>query len=417
MDAALQPPCRSEGGAGGEARDRGLRVHAAGAGRASRRPGGADSRDPERRGRPVCPRGPGCRGRLRARRRHAGAAEEPCRCAAGYARASCRAESGGRPGMGRRSGRWLVGPGLRRGAGRALPRSALPALSIAVRGLRRPGARGDGVRDAGRHERRRRDRGGRRRRGRARRPARSGIDRRGRGGGGGSPRRPGRARPRARAGVHVGASRGGDARGLRGSSGVRPLVVIDADVLGRQRTGDETYVENLLRRLPRVADDLRFAAVTRRPELVPAGVEPLRLATRSQELRMVWSVPRLLRRVRPALAHFLHALPVACPCRAVVTIQDLSWERDPSVMGLRTRLTFKTVVPRAARGGVRVLAISERTKRDVVELYGVAPEKIVVTPLGVDPAFRPADGEHDSFLLYVSAIESRKQPLLAADAA
>jgi glycosyltransferase involved in cell wall biosynthesis len=66
---------------------------------------------------------------------------------------------------------------------------------------------------------------------------------------------------------------------------------------------------------------------------------------------------------------------------------------------------------------VRVLAISERTKRDVVELYGVAAEKVVVTPLGVDPAFRPGDGNRDSYLLYVSAIEPRKQPLLAADAA
>ena len=28
------------------------------------------------------------------------------------------------------------------------------------------------------------------------------------------------------------------------------LVVVDADVLGRQRTGDETYVANLLRELP-----------------------------------------------------------------------------------------------------------------------------------------------------------------------
>jgi hypothetical protein len=27
----------------------------------------------------------------------------------------------------------------------------------------------------------------------------------------------------------------------------QPLVVIDADVLGRQRTGDETYVSGLLR--------------------------------------------------------------------------------------------------------------------------------------------------------------------------
>ena len=31
---------------------------------------------------------------------------------------------------------------------------------------------------------------------------------------------------------------------------VTPLVVVDADVLGRQRTGDETYVRNLLRTLP-----------------------------------------------------------------------------------------------------------------------------------------------------------------------
>jgi glycosyltransferase involved in cell wall biosynthesis len=197
----------------------------------------------------------------------------------------------------------------------------------------------------------------------------------------------------------------------------KPLVVIDADVLGRQRTGDETYVEQLLHALPRVADDLRFAAITRRPDLVPEGVEPLHLAARSQELRMAWAVPRLLRRVRPALAHFLHALPLACPCPAVVTVQDISWERDPGVMGLRTRLTFKAVVPRAARGAVRVLAISERTKRDVIELYRVPPDKIVVTPLGVDAAFRPGDDGHDSYLLYVSAIEPRKQPLLAADAA
>ena len=43
----------------------------------------------------------------------------------------------------------------------------------------------------------------------------------------------------------------------------RPLVLVDADVLGRHRTGDETYVAQLLRELPGAAPDLRFAAVTR----------------------------------------------------------------------------------------------------------------------------------------------------------
>jgi glycosyltransferase involved in cell wall biosynthesis len=196
----------------------------------------------------------------------------------------------------------------------------------------------------------------------------------------------------------------------------KPLVVVDADVLGRHRTGDETYVEQLLRALPEVATDLRFAAITRRPELVPPGVEPLHLPARNQELRMARSVPALLRRVRPALAHFLHALPLRCPCPAVVTVQDLSWERDPSVMPLRIRLVFRVVVPRAARGAERVLTISERTKRDLIELYGIRPEKVVVTLLAVDPAFEPANGR-DSYLLYVGAIEPRKQPLLAADTA
>src|SRR5204863_637589 len=78
--------------------------------------------------------------------------------------------------------------------------------------------------------------------------------------------------------------------------------------------------------------------------------------------------------------------------------------------------TFKIFVRRAVRKAERVFAISERTKRDLVELYGTAAEKVVVTPLAPDPAFRPAD-EHDSFLLFVSAIEPRKQPLAAIDAA
>ena len=197
-----------------------------------------------------------------------------------------------------------------------------------------------------------------------------------------------------------------------------PLVVIDADVLGRQRTGDETYVAGLLRALPRVCSDLRFAALTRRPDLVPDGVEPVELRTRVQELRMALRVPRLLRKLRPALAHFVHALPPALPCPAVLTVQDLSFERDASLMGRRETAIFRLVVPFSARRAARVLAISQRTKDDLVALYRLPAGRVVVTPLAVDDAFHPAvNGEHDSYLLLVSAIEPRKNPLAAVDAA
>ncbi len=195
-----------------------------------------------------------------------------------------------------------------------------------------------------------------------------------------------------------------------------PLVVIDADVLGRHRTGDETYVENLLRALPAVGSGLRFAAITRRPELVPPGIEPIALPGRIQELRMAVRVPLLLRRLRPALAHFVHSLPLALPCPAVLTVQDLSFERDRSLMGARETAIFRFVVPRSARRARRVLAISQRTKDDLVRLYALAPEKVVVTPLAADPAFRPG-GTRGDYVLLSGSIEARKNPLLAADAA
>lgn len=195
-----------------------------------------------------------------------------------------------------------------------------------------------------------------------------------------------------------------------------PLVVIDADVLGRRRTGDETYVTELLRALPAAGEGLRFAAITRRPDLVPPGVEPIELPARIQELRMAVRVPLLLRRLRPSLAHFVHSLPPALPCPAVLTVQDLSFERDASLMGRRETAIFRFVVPRSARRAARVLAISQRTKDDLVELYGLPPEKVVVTPLAADRAFVPG-GTRGNYLLFVSAIEERKNPLLALEAA
>jgi glycosyltransferase involved in cell wall biosynthesis len=195
------------------------------------------------------------------------------------------------------------------------------------------------------------------------------------------------------------------------------VILIDADVLGRNRTGEETYVLNLLRQLPFVAPDLTFAAVTRHPALVPEGVEAIDLPARFQEARMAVSLPRLLRRLRPELSHFQHALPLGLRGASVVTIHDLHFEHDPSVMGLVDRMTFKTVVPRAVRKADHVLAVSERTKRDIVALYGVPPEKVTVTPHGVDPAFAPGDATNDGYLLFVGAVQARKDPLAALAAA
>ncbi len=194
------------------------------------------------------------------------------------------------------------------------------------------------------------------------------------------------------------------------------MILIDADVLGRWRTGDETYVTNLLRELPAAAPELSFAAVTRRPDLVPAGIEPIELTARFQEARMAVSLPRLLRRLRPELAHFQYALPLGWRGPSVVTVHDLSFEEKDTSMRALDRLTFRTFVPRAVRRADHVLTVSERTKADLVGRYRVAETKVTVTPNAVDPSFAPG-GAHDGYLLFVGAIQARKDPLSALAAA
>jgi glycosyltransferase involved in cell wall biosynthesis len=192
-------------------------------------------------------------------------------------------------------------------------------------------------------------------------------------------------------------------------------IAIDADVLGRRRTGDETYVASLLRELASAPEEIY--AVTRRPELVPEGIEPVELPARSQLLRMTFGLPRTLRRLQPDLAHFLYAIPPGYRGRSVVTVHDLSYEQFADVMSLKDRLLFKTQVPRSARRADRVLTGSDWTKRDLIERYGVAEERIVVTPYGVDPRYTPEGPRADGhYALFVGAIQPRKDPVTALEA-
>lgn len=196
-----------------------------------------------------------------------------------------------------------------------------------------------------------------------------------------------------------------------------PLVVLDADVLGRARTGDETYVENLLRELGGAADGLRVAAITRDPARLPAGVEPLTLPARSQALRMFIRMPQLLRRVRPALTHLHYVIPPGVPGRVVLTVHDISYERSTAFVPAHDLIAMRALVPRSIRRAERVLTVSEWTKREIVDRYRVDPSNVVVTPNGVDPSYAP-DGPAEGgrpYLLYVGALQPRKDPVAAVE--
>jgi glycosyltransferase involved in cell wall biosynthesis len=102
--------------------------------------------------------------------------------------------------------------------------------------------------------------------------------------------------------------------------------------------------------------------------------------------------------------------PLAAPAPYVVTVHDLAAVRFPELFTAWTRLYGRTLLARVLRGATRVLAVSEFTKRDVVELAGVPAGRIDVAYNAADTdVFRPdgpaAEGD---YVLAIGTLEPRK---------
>jgi glycosyltransferase involved in cell wall biosynthesis len=94
------------------------------------------------------------------------------------------------------------------------------------------------------------------------------------------------------------------------------------------------------------------------------------------------SLPRLLRRRRPALVHTPNCfLPLRRPCPGVVTVHDLAFEAFPHDFSRRTGWKYRTFTRRAVRSAERVICDSRFTADDVCERYGADADRVRVVPL------------------------------------
>lgn len=118
--------------------------------------------------------------------------------------------------------------------------------------------------------------------------------------------------------------------------------------------------------------------------------------------------------------HFFIA-PVSKKCRKVVVFHDLSFEYYPDFFSLPKRYWHFSMNPRkTAREADQIIAVSESTKADLVNLYGIEPQKIQVIYPGVNKSFKPIEDKNElgrvkekyglpeKFILYFGTIEPRK---------
>lgn len=106
--------------------------------------------------------------------------------------------------------------------------------------------------------------------------------------------------------------------------------------------------------------------------------------------------------------------------KSVVTIHDLIYRRMPECYKPIDRLLYDFKYSRACRNADRIIAVSNRTKQDIVEIYGINPDKIEVIYQGCDDIFRQKYNEAekedarkrlrlpDRYITQVGTVEKRK---------
>lgn len=149
-----------------------------------------------------------------------------------------------------------------------------------------------------------------------------------------------------------------------------------------------------------------------------------RAPTGQPAVRVLWeqlAQPVLVNRLKPDLLHSLAFVrPLFCPVASVVTVYDVSFALYPDSFKIANRLYLTYFTRHSARAAQRVVAISENTRRDLVRLWQVSPDRIFVVYPGLEEHFAPITepeklvefrrtrGLPEHFILYVGTLEPRK---------
>ncbi|HEX8706925.1 MAG TPA: glycosyltransferase family 1 protein [Pyrinomonadaceae bacterium] len=207
----------------------------------------------------------------------------------------------------------------------------------------------------------------------------------------------------------------------------RPLhIAIDAHSIGAGLAGNESYITNLVEALAETDSINHYTLYVTKRQAVERltgrwpHVRVRRTLPHTPLVRIPLTLSRELRRRPVDVLHVQYTAPPLAPCPVVATIHDLSFEHLPQTFKRRSRMQLRLTVRRTARGAAEVLAPSDYSRRDLIETYGLRPERVHLTPLAAPAGFAPVTDERElgrvrelykingDYILAVGSIQPRK---------
>lgn len=191
---------------------------------------------------------------------------------------------------------------------------------------------------------------------------------------------------------------------------------IDIQTTAGQKVGFGFYVENLVQALQKIDHKNEYVLMAPAPTALERDF--------STPQRLIWDQIQLPWRARQAKVDILHqpcfSAPLFYSGKVVVTVHDIISRKFPQNIPFFSRQFFGRWMPFSNRRADKIIAISQHTKKDIIEVLHIPEEKIEVIYLAASDKFQPIKdqfaleevkkkyGLSGPFILHVGTLEPRK---------
>lgn len=204
-------------------------------------------------------------------------------------------------------------------------------------------------------------------------------------------------------------------------------VGLDLHVVDGLFQGSRTHVIELFSRVAKLCPEYEFVALldgvdslkSNYPAFDLPNVQIEKLKHTGPIKRLMWELPKLQRSLKLDLLHLQYILPLPSLCPTMVTIHDVLFESHPEYFTKFFRLRSQIFMRLAALQAEHVFTVSEFSKQEICNRYGMKSSAVTVTPNSANfSKFYPGDDgaqlvqarglEPKRYLLTVGRLEPRK---------
>jgi glycosyltransferase involved in cell wall biosynthesis len=203
-------------------------------------------------------------------------------------------------------------------------------------------------------------------------------------------------------------------------------IAIDAHSVGTKLGGNESYAANLIEALAQIDSVNNYTIYVTTYEARDrfsnrwSNFKVRSTLPHTPLIRIPLTLSAELRKHPVDVLHVQFTAPPFCPCPVVVSIHDLSFEHLPQTFKRRSRTQLRLTVRRSARRAARILSLSQHTRCDIMETYGIDSNKIEAIPLAAPDHFRRVNDKRElqrvrhtygidgEYILSVGSIQPRK---------